>query len=118
MREIKFRAWNMVYNKMTYVELRSYNRDFVEDDVIMQYTGLEDKNGKEIYEGDIARYYGKKFYENYGYNPLIKIIWQKKTAKFVWEGRDRLFGFNPGTTRLMEVVGNIYEHKHLLEVAE
>lgn len=57
MRKIKFRAWDDILQEMVTQEesgllagqiLRRYS-------VIMQYTGLEDKNGREIYEGDILR---------------------------------------------------------------
>ena len=56
MREIKFRAWLLNEKRMHYIDgfydpVMSYNDE--ETCIIMQYTGLEDKNGKEIYEGDI-----------------------------------------------------------------
>ena len=60
MREIKFRAWNEVQEKMVnWSEFLNTNmkNTFIAPEstglLLMQYTGLKDKNGKEIYEGDI-----------------------------------------------------------------
>ena len=53
MREIKFRAWNNAEKKM-YPEVEDIRERY--EIYLMQYTGLKDKNGKEIYEGDIVEY--------------------------------------------------------------
>lgn len=65
MREIKFRAWNPTKNRMSapYEPLGNGYLNgtrptfWPKNMVFMQYTGLRDKNGKEIYEGDILRHY-------------------------------------------------------------
>ena len=128
-REIKFRAWSIKRKKWMHewhavrfdgevIWLGDVSKEW-EDDVeyciLMQYTGLKDKNGKEIYEGDIV----KGFFED---RIIIdKVIWWNKGAG--WYVGHNTKGHNTNkTTNLtaltalnnIEVIGNIYETPELL----
>ena len=107
MREIRFRAWDEDEKMMVqWNELRDtqlFNDGFDNDHcVLMQFTGLKDKNGKEIYEGDIMEYYSGMVPK--GENPIKKEIvkWNKRFARF-----DNCFSGGA-------VIGNIYENPELI----
>lgn len=131
MRELKFRVWNgmqMEYDitvgkfGVFYVNpmngdgldpddtasLTSCNTKYPEDVIVMQYTGLKDKNGKEIYEGDILE----------GYKCAYPVTF--KNGAFMWN--DDFLGYTieadyeahywitDDGCNMLEVVGNIYEN--------
>lgn len=123
-REIKFRAWDG--EKMRAADdwtfgvvgdgtlLTCYNAggDFNSSDEelkVMQYTGLEDKNGVEIYEGDFLKIFvasvpGK-------YDDVLPVVYDSEKTGFLLGGV--LVGyFLPED---LEIVGNIYENPELLE---
>lgn len=90
---------------------------FVDHLVIMQSTGLYDKNGKEIFEGDILAIETDEGILN------VNIFWDSKHALFMFELKkyneeELLAELVEDNTYPFEIAGNIYENPELLEVAE
>ena len=116
-REIKFRAWDNSCKKMRGVKgikdcfsLRS-DGFFDENYILMQYTGLKDKNGKEIYEGDIVIQNGEKIVVKYGINEVDAF---EGIGFNLWS----FYGEKPNGKRLkseLKLIGNIYENPELLK---
>lgn len=128
MRELKFRAWDkneckmaevtqVIFSKVQYTLVKyRYKADSgkVKDEtshidekgcgsiVLMQYTGLKDKNGKEIYEGDIVEYF-----KDYA---VIKMI----PGGFIIEN-EHFKDYMLEIAGEIKVIGNIYKNKELLE---
>ena len=115
MREIKFRAWDSLKKRMVFdvqntydnlstgCDTRDYNiacfGDLLESKrwIVMQFTGLQDKNGKEIYEWDVVKNY-------HGENLEVKI-----PDVYV---DDAEYGLH---YTMGEIIGNIHENPELLE---
>jgi uncharacterized phage protein (TIGR01671 family) len=113
---------NWTYNHKTYWEvvtkegepgypnMSQYFDSRNDENVLMQYTGLKDKNGKEIYEGDILNmtYHGSVSIVK----PEIKGVVGFERCSFIIEEN----GISLGKIgRSLEVIGNIYENPELLE---
>jgi uncharacterized phage protein (TIGR01671 family) len=125
-REIKFRAWDENLKEMInpYLHLSqdghfhahdmTNSGNVIKPENVMQFTGLTDKNGVKIYEFDVVN--------------VIHPCWQNKclvefmNGSFVFHSKENITQdvIIPGYTFMrnkwsVEVIGNIYEHKHLLQ---
>ena len=121
MREIKFRAWSKESNYLlSWREVLDYIKDvgigiFTDSNFnLMQYTGLKDKNGKEIYEGDIVK-------AKFRYDTDKEDKPAKNSAKFEVQYKIdqhcQFCGFSlfPSDFSTIEVIGNIYENPYLIK---
>lgn len=111
MRVPKFRAWDEDSQKMNgnveiYIDKDKTIEVRPKDNktIVMQSTGLVDENGKEIFEGDVALIYGEK---------ISKVFYsQGSFCVDILNGGTPLHGFSP---KQLEVIGNVWENKELLE---
>jgi uncharacterized phage protein (TIGR01671 family) len=124
MREIKFRAWDKEakvmheWNNQFFSDtspVTGYSSDFPtgEDMILMQFTGLHDKNGKEIYEGDVlkcGRYVLGRGPADKGYRNRV-VNWSGTRGSWILDDDD---GWNASIYSNIEVVGNFYENPELL----
>jgi uncharacterized phage protein (TIGR01671 family) len=112
MREIKFRAWNKWAdrNEMAYFNLDTCMLDTLAYNApIMQYTGLKDKNGKEIYEGDVVN---RSFPGGVEFKGTVKFY---ECAFWIDNGKQSVGLFSEIDE--ITILGNIYENPELLEGA-
>jgi len=157
-REIKFRAWDKEAKKMIrspydcnfnivillpnliQVHERSKEEKFIEGDylgerfILMQFTGLHDKNGKEIYEGDVVKY-TRKHWHSLGHpqhekdlEDICLVYWDEERHSFgndmrrkdgsVYSSGYLSFQDDRADKNIVEILGNIHENPELLNQDE
>lgn len=116
MREIKFRAWHTPFKGKKFGAEYKYGNNVIsfhdmspEKYELEQYTGLTDKNGVEIYEGDIVEYKS----EMVNFHNVAKVVYFAEEATFAFAVSESTY-YTPSD--LYEVIGNIHENPELLEV--
>lgn len=100
--------------------LQSFIYHYGECENLMQYTGLKDKHGKEIYEGDILRVFDEVEFMPETAITDFEVVWGDDYPAFTLKGYEDLEynSLQHATTVVKcEIVGNIYENKNLLDNA-
>lgn len=130
MREIKFRAWNKAFKRWSehseHGELELLDDgdgivlDYLQEEIeVMQFTGLKDKNGNEVYEGDIdaSSKHGLRVVIFDDVQLCFVLLWTERYDRYKKSGL-----VNAGCTyekvtskKKLNIVGNIYENHELLK---
>ena len=140
MRDIKFRVWDSNQQKMFYnhnvtfqvtgklYKVEAFSKEDTKNQIPMQYTGLKDKNGKEIYEGDIIRF---KRCDSYSSRDTGEVVFIQGAFVLMIEYKKDMLVFNEfipmcslykytsvkwpdNGNSIYKIIGNVYENKELL----
>ena len=113
MRELKFRIWDK--EDMDYLGLVSVifgnENELLDNQIVMQYTGVKDRKGKEIYEGDLVRI--SPLLSTKLRNPIYEVVYTDGCFE-IHNGKFRDYLKCAFVDFSVEVVGNKFENKELL----
>jgi len=128
MRKIKFRMWDgreMLYklaDQWVFWEDGNTLTPIQDNLILMQYTGMKDKNGKELFESDIVLNHWTCTYKKCGIPPIYSVIFRKGSFCYKLEVGNRAYKYVSNQyypveltkSNNWEIIGNIYEDSHLL----
>lgn len=132
MRPIKFRVWDIKNKKFIYEYDACHKRLAISFDgkvyhggyddvlstsdyIVQQYTDLKDKNGKEIYEGDILHYlFDGASYPKEAQDKYLTCVYDSDFGGFCFDDADSSY-YWAEVRGYMEVIGNIFETPELLD---
>ena len=94
-----------------------FDQIHIDPETAGQFTGLTDKNGKKIFEGDIVKTDSKDTFMVYG-KPYVVEFDDEYECGFVmrWKKVEHLFGDIWNKSEILEIIGNIHDNPELLEV--
>ncbi len=124
MREILFRMYDdvkmvydglVIYNGELYEDWRAFEDGIKSDNPLMQYTGLDDKNGVKIFEGDIHEYGGRHFTVKFGYYTDDDTHVEMYGWYFDSNSLEEQGSLGVDSEKYVNIIGNIHDNPEVTE---